>query len=169
MVDGTSEEAIKKIQRSHLRSYVLFVYTQKFGTEQSVHIFHMYRWGNGHAEWCLECDTPSHASPACPRIRASYPPSIVPLLPAIENWMMEDLERVQSLDRARAWIKVMEKDGRKRREQGREAGRDERKGRRRRRIRDVHGGAWVQRKASNSVLREAMGEQSKWRETGTLM
>ncbi|EKU23173.1 hypothetical protein NGA_0683900, partial [Nannochloropsis gaditana CCMP526] len=65
-----------------------------------------YIWGNGHAEWCLECDTPSHASPACPRIRASYPPSIVPLLPAIENWMMKDLERVQSLDRARAWIKI---------------------------------------------------------------
>lgn len=120
MVDGTSE------QDAPIYGPML-VYTQKFGTEQSVHIFHMHRWGNGHAEWCLECDTPSHASPACPRIRASYPPSIVPLLPAIENWMMKDLERVQSLDRARAWIKVMEKDWKKRRERGRGAGRDGRK------------------------------------------
>ncbi|KAM3568404.1 hypothetical protein VYU27_009473 [Nannochloropsis oceanica] len=84
-----------------------------------------YIWGNGEDDWCLECDDPSHASSSCPRVLSTYPPSLPPLLPAIEKWMEERLERVQTLDRARAWIKALvrlQQEGREGGEEGGEEG-----------------------------------------------
>jgi len=64
------------------------------------------------------------------------------LLPAIEEWMVERLERVQTLDRARAWIKV-----RGGREGGREGGMGSRRGQGRIKeaIKSVVASTWLQR------------------------
>ena len=64
-----------------------------------------YLYGNGTKGWCLECDAPTHPSSHCPLVLSTYPPTLPPLLDEMEDYM-EGLERVESLDRARSWIKV---------------------------------------------------------------
>ena len=88
---------------------------------------HAYIHGNAEEDWCLECDvehTHTYTQTGidtqqrkkeeddesvckCARVRELYPPEILRVgLPEVEEWMIEKLQRVQTLDRARAWLKV---------------------------------------------------------------
>lgn len=80
---------------------------------------HAYIHGNAEDDWCLECDvehihTQTHTDDdgqeskcECARVRELYPQEILRAgLRVVEEWMIEKLQRVQTLDRARAWLKV---------------------------------------------------------------
>ena len=59
---------------------------------------------------CLECsdghDADDHNLQACPIVQRLYPPNVIAELPKLAAWMAERLGRVQTLDRARAWLKA---------------------------------------------------------------
>lgn len=56
--------------------------------------------------FCLECDDDTHSAKGCPVARRMYPKAVLAQLPQLEAWMAQRLGRVQTLDRARAWLKV---------------------------------------------------------------
>lgn len=74
--------------------------------------------GGRHRPRCLECDDGSdssdgsssnHSPQACPVVQGlRYPPDVAPQLPKLEAWMARAMGRVQTLDRARAWLKARE-------------------------------------------------------------
>lgn len=61
--------------------------------------------------FCLECDVSAspaslHSAKGCPVVRRLYPKEVALQLPQLEAWMAKRLGRVQTLDRARAWLKA---------------------------------------------------------------